>query len=291
MIYICIIILIIFFLLNQRILHDEHFDIINKTPIIKQTRDFAKNKIDKAKEYINKRPIYSPLPPEYTNTEYTGQSTMKGDIVHEQIVEEICPMGTFIKDLEIGTKSNNNEDYVGYIKGICSDGKILEILGKENKNIKNIKNIKEQYGTESLNIKYDDSYINKIGRVNAGSLENVGKKISCPQNNIIVGYRGRAEDKIKHLQFICNDKNTELDIPKTHIKCGDDGDVCKFNRNNEYIYYGVPDRKVVKINKKHIRGNSFTCYPIGFFPIKGAEILPIEDPIPGENKSCFIEKN
>ncbi len=279
-IIIFIITITIFFLLNKK------FGIINKTPIIKQTNRFIENKIDRAKEIINNRPIYSPLQSEYTSTDFMGQSRMKGDIVNEKIVEEICPMGSFIKELEIGIENDNNN--VIYIKGICSNGKILEIIGKEN-NDNNKKYIKNENGIESLNVEYDDSYINKIHRVDAGQLENIGKKISCPNNNIIVGYRGRSEDKIKHLQFICNDKDAQLDIPESHIQCGNDGDVCKFKKNHEYIYYGVPGRKVVKISKKRLRGDSFTCYPIGFFPLKGAEVLPIEDPVPGENKSCYIE--
>jgi hypothetical protein len=296
--FVLLLIIIIIFFLFMILL--SKIPITKNAPIIKQTRTLTDNKIDNIKEYITKRPYYSKLPPEYTNTDFMGQTYMKGDIVHEQIAEEICPMGTFIKKLEIGDDGEN----INYIKGFCSgffydknkdkdkdkekNKKELETLGK---NIsKNKKEIEEDNGFEKLNVKYDDTFIKSIAKIGGGQLSNVGKNIICPNNNIIVGYRGRAEDKIKHLQFICGDKNAKKDIPLTHVKCGNDGQVCHFDRNDEYIYYGIPGRKVVEIDKNKILSNKFTCYPEGFFGINGAPVLPIEDPLPGENKSCYIEK-
>jgi hypothetical protein len=258
---------------------------------------YASLKINNIREAINynilKMPVYSNLPSEYTSTDYMGETKMKGDILNEQIAEEMCPVGTYIKNLEVGSDGEN----INYILGTCSDGQQLEILGKNN-NAKNIKNISKQYGIEKLNVKYDDSFIQKIEKEGSGILNTIGKTISCPENNIIVGYRGRAEDKIKHLQFVCCHKDAEKDIPKTHIKCGNEGEVCKFNRNEQFIYYGIPGKKVIKINKKKLKSDKFTCYPKNYFPKNKTEVLPIDDilkrelgsDIGEEKKGCYLEK-
>jgi hypothetical protein len=265
------------------------------TPIVKQINDYGKEGWDRIVEKVNDRPFYGKLPVGYTGTAYTGQSTMKGGVMHEEIVEQICPMGTYINNLEFGTSNG----FINYIKGNCSDGSELDMLGKKFTKSKR-KNIKEQHGINGVNIKYNSSYLQNISQIEKG-IEDAGKKIHCGPNHIIVGYRGRAENpnydeegqisdfRIKHLQFICNDKNAEKNIPITHGKCGNDGEVCEFNMNNEYIYYGIPGKKVVKINKKDIKSNQFTCRPQGFFGIKG-DVLPVEDPLPGMDKSCYLER-
>jgi hypothetical protein len=265
----------------------------NTTPIIKQLNKYTENKIDKIFEKINNRPIYGNLPQGYTSSGFVGERTMKGDLTNEQIVEDNCPIGEYIKNFEIG-ESNG---FINYIHGTCSNGKKLKILGKKiNKSVKN--NIKKEHGFNALNIKYDSSYLNEIYQV--GKKNDNDTKLGCGDDHIIVGYRGRAENpnyneddeitdfRIKHLQFICNDKNAVENIPPTYRKCGDDGDICKFERNNQYIYYGVPGVKVVKIDKKKIKGNIFSCRPKGFFGIKG-DTLPVEDPLPDMKKSCYLE--
>lgn len=269
---------------------------INSTPIISQINKYVQTDVYKIFSKFNNEPVYGNLSPKYTGSEYAGEITMKGDLVHEQIVEDKCSMGKYIKSLEIG----ENNGFVNYIIGTCSDGKKLKILGdKLKQSKKNV--IKERHGINAVNVKYDESYLNEIYQV--GKKEDDGKKIGCGNDNIIIGYRGRAENpdynnnentkditdfRIKHLQFICNAKNAEKNIPVTHRKCGDDGDVCKFEKNNQYIYYGVPGVKVVKIDKKKINGNVFTCFPKGYLAIRG-NILPINDPLPSMKKSCYLE--
>lgn len=286
---ITIILIIIFIIYKINIL-------LNKTdvPIIKQLNDFKNKQIDDVIAKINNRPYYGKLPPGYSGSQYVGQHEQGGDLIREQIIEQICPMGTYIDNLEIGS----NDDHVNYIKGTCSNGKQLELLGKKiNKSKTNF--IKKTNGIDALNVKYNSNYINVISEI--GENENGGKKINCGLNKIIVGYRGRAENpnynevkqnsdyKIKHLQFICNDDNAYLNVPLTHKKCGNDGDVCKLDMHNKNIYYGVPGVKVVKISKDKINTKEFTCRPRGFFGIRG-DVLPVDDPLPGFDKSCFLER-
>lgn len=266
------------------------------SPIIKQLNEYKNNKIDNIISKINKRPVYGDLSPEYTETEYVGISSMKGNIINEQIIEQKCPVGTYLNQIEIGT----SDGFINYLKGKCTNGKELDMLGNKFEKSK-IKQIKKQHGIDALNVKYDASYLNNIYQIGE-EYSDIKKVLKCPSNNIIVGYRGRAENpnydevdktsdfRIKHLQFICNHKDAKKNIPFTHSKCGNEGEICEFNRNHEYIYYGVPGKKVVKINKKDLDKNSFTCRHRGFFGKKQSPVLPVDDPLPGLNKSCYLER-
>jgi hypothetical protein len=266
------------------------------SPIIKQLNEYTRNKIDNIMANINDRPIYGILPPEYTETEYAGTASTKGNIINEQIVEQKCPVGSYLDQIEIGT----NNGFVNYIKGKCKNGKELNILGMKFDKSK-IKNIKKLHGIDALGIEYDASYLNNVYQIGESGYN--GKTLQCPRDNIIVGYRGRAENpnydevdknsdfRVKHLQFVCNHKDAQKKIPITHSKCGDEGEICEFNRNHEYIYYGVPGKKVVKINKKDIDKDSFTCRHSGFFGKKQSPVLPIDDPLPGAEKSCYLERS
>lgn len=269
----------------------------SSTPFIKQLNNYKNKKIDEIIASVNNRPYYGKLPPGYFGSEYVGQKSLKGDLVKEQLVEQICPMDSYLTNLEIGTSGG----YVNYLEGTCSNGKKLEMLGKKfgKSKIDSINETNENIGIQNVNVIYNTSYINdvyQIGKKNIG-----GEKIGCGPNRIIVGYRGRAENpnyyeddktsdfRVKHLQFICNDINSKLDIPLSYGICGKDGEVCKLDNYHSDIYYGVPGTKVVKIDAKKIKTREFTCRPKGFFGING-EVLPIDDPLPGIDKSCYLQK-
>jgi hypothetical protein len=259
---------------------EESVEIVNTTPIVKQFVNFVDQKIDGVKDYIYKEPIYDKIPDEYSLTKKIG-SGKSGKISDNYI----CPMGEYIKTLEIGSDGEK----INYIKGTCSGEGQLEILGKKLNNTNIVRNISEEYGINGVYYMNDDD-VTDISNLEGG---NIGrKKLSCPyKDHVIVGYRGKADDKISNLQFVCNDKNSQKDLPDNYLKCSNDGDICNFKRNHHDIYYGIPGKKLVKVSKRNLSQDSFTCYPIGFLPLKNNPVLPIEDPIPNEDKACYIENS
>jgi hypothetical protein len=253
-------------------------DLINTTPIIKQFSNIAIDKTTNLKHKILFYPVYDRLKPEYIQTRGIGGGT--GGKISENY---ICPMGTFIDEFKIESDDKN----INSLVGICSGKKELIKLGSKSETTKYNKVVKDDRGFNNIYYKAD-SFVNEISNLEGGDIGRLNLK--CPKDQLIVGYRGKSDNKtISHLELICNDKNAELDLPPNYVKCGDDGDICQFNRNSNFIYYGIPGRKVVKIDKRMLNKDSFTCFPQGLFSKKGNPILPIEDPIPGEDKFCYIE--
>ena len=76
-------------------------------------------------------------------------------------------------------------------------------------------------------------------------------------------------------------------LPLSYTACGNDGADCEFDAAND-IYYGVANKSLLKIAKDRMTSGKFTCLPLGFKSPRGFPILPVEDPLPGTQKTCYL---
>jgi hypothetical protein len=82
-----------------------------------------------------------------------------------------------------------------------------------------------------------------------------------------------------------------IQLPQNYAACGQDGNSCQFEfKGDNDIYYGVENKKLVKIPGRSITSGNFSCLPLGHKNDKGYPSLPVQDPIPGVVKSCYIRK-
>jgi hypothetical protein len=86
-------------------------------------------------------------------------------------------------------------------------------------------------------------------------------------------------------------EETVIPLPQNYAACGQDGDSCQFEfQGNNDVYYGVENKKLVKIPARSMTSGKFSCSPLGRTNQKGYPSLPVHDPLPGSRKSCYVRK-
>jgi hypothetical protein len=88
--------------------------------------------------------------------------------------------------------------------------------------------------------------------------------------------------------------NTGVNSQKTKYKAYTDGQTASYITEPAGIYYGVDGGKGVYIgqdimnNLTQNTNGQFTCLPKGFKGSRGYPVLPVDDPVPGIAKKCYV---